>query len=69
LPIKTRSGFSFSTIFCSAFATANGSTIPSVLIKIPLSAPTARAFLTVSCDFSSPTVIAIISVALPASLI
>ena len=68
-PIKTKSGFSFSTIFCNAFATANGSTVPSVLIKIPLSAPTAKAFLTVSCDFSSPTVIAIISVALPASLI
>ena len=68
-PIKTKSGFSFSTTFCKIFETANGSSIPSALTWIPLSAPTAKAFLTVSWAFSSPTVIAITSVAFPASLI
>ena len=49
--------------------TAKGSITPSTFTNIPLSAPTANAFLTVSWAFSSPTETATTSLALPASLI
>ena len=69
LPNITRSGCSCSTTFAKTFEIARGSSNESLSIKIALSAPNANAVLNCSCDSVLPTVIAITSSALLASLI
>ena len=69
LPKMIRSGFSSSTTLDITFAIAKGSSKDSVSTKIALSAPKASAVLNCSWDSDLPTVTAITSSALPASLI
>src|SRR5262245_20409333 len=63
----TRPGFSASTIAFSSLATASGSTVPSCLTRIPLSAPMASAVRIVSDAAAGPIDTATISVAWPFS--
>ena len=67
LPRITSDGLSCPTRAFRTFATASGSTGPSVFTRMPRSAPIARAVRMVSCACCGPIDTATISVTLPPS--